>query len=290
QGPCAQEAQVAASQLECSTQHGPWQVTTRPISCATWEQHVGDPASSGQRQVTNAVQAPFGLGGGGRKLASGLALLAQMLEVDSAADGVSMMPVDKLWWSHDRIYDHFGDGKSVHETVVELIRIWEKALVRHVVKELFQLVLRRLKSEDSEVLVPVMLKRPTGDFFRRVGIALSTDTLGRSVSVSGQAPEAQESLVAAVSRAVVRSARRIDQYEDQPWTVCQPAHPGLDVRSCSLIPSSPSPDRSGSSSGSTSDSADSFVPSRTRSPFGLQAPAGSRARWGDLESPPLSDR
>ncbi|CAE8593316.1 unnamed protein product [Polarella glacialis] len=176
--------------------------------------------------------------------------LAQMLEVDSAADGVVMMPVDKLGWSHDRIYDHFGDGKSVYETVVELLmekirpvdlpaleivclgsRIYSISNRRLLAFKTFQLVLRRLKSEDSEVLVPVRLKRPTGDFFRRVGIALSTDTLGRSVGVSGpsgmsQAPEAQESLVAAVPRAVVRSARHIDHYEDQPWTVCQPAHPG----------------------------------------------------------------
>ncbi|CAE8708441.1 unnamed protein product [Polarella glacialis] len=115
-----------------------------------------------------------------------------------------MMPVDKLGWSHDRIYDHFGDGKSVYETVVELLmekirpvdlpaleivclgsRIYSISNRRLLAFKTFQLVLRRLKSEDSEVLVPVMLKRPTGDFFRRVGIALSTDTLGRSVGVSG---------------------------------------------------------------------------------------------------------
>ncbi|CAE8739085.1 unnamed protein product [Polarella glacialis] len=176
--------------------------------------------------------------------------LAQMLEVDSAADGVVMMPVDKLGWSHDRIYDHFGDGKSVYETVVELLmekirpvdlpaleivclgsRIYSISNRRLLAFKTFQLVLRRLKSEDSEVLVPVMLKRPTGDFFRRVGIALSTDTLGRSVGVSGPSGMSfrkhprPRSLSLRRYRALSCEVH-IDHYEDQPWTVCQPAHPG----------------------------------------------------------------
>merc|ERR1712194_892653 len=113
------------------------------------------------------------------------------------------LAIDDIWWSHNSVFSHFRDGRSLFETVVDLLignvnpsdlpalevirigsRTYSLSNRRLFALKTYQKVLRRVLHDDTlEVQASVVLKEPLDQLVSRASWALSTDTVGTAVSL-----------------------------------------------------------------------------------------------------------